>query len=215
MKAIVIGSTGLVGRQIVQKLLALDTVSEVLVFARRSLNQNHPKLTEVIVDFEKITEWQDKIQGDVLFSAFGTTLRAAQSKEKQFHIDHDYQLNVAKAALQNGVRTFVLISTVNANPDSAFFYLRMKGQIEEETKRLGFPSISILRPGPLTGAREKPRLSEIFSTTILDLLSKMVKLNIEPVDSAIVANVAVEAGTLPKEGIRIITPQEILASGNS
>lgn len=213
MKAIVIGSTGLVGRHIVQKLLNLDSVSEVQVFARRSLNQSHPKLTEEIVDFERISEWQDKINGDILYSAFGTTLRAAHSKEKQFHIDHDYQLNVAKAAMQNGVKAFVLISTVNANPDSSFFYLRMKGQIEEEVKKLPFLSISILRPGPLTGTREKPRFSEIFSTTILDLLSKLVKLKIEPVDSSVVADVAVQAGIKSEKGMRIISPQEILAFG--
>lgn len=214
MKAIVIGSTGLVGRQIVQKLLDLDSTQEVLVFARRSLNLSHPKLIEEIVDFERIFEWEDRVRGDVLYSAFGTTLRAAHTKEKQFHIDHDYQLSVAKAAIQNGVKTFVLISTVNANPDSSFFYLRMKGQIEEQVKKLGFSSLSILRPGPLTGAREKRRLSEFFSTTVLDVLSRLVKLDIEPVDSSLVADVAVEAGLASQEGVRVITPQEILSARN-
>lgn len=212
MRAIVIGSTGLVGKQIVRKLLKLNSISEVLVFARRSLEIADPKLKEEIVDFEKVSEWRHKIRGDVLFSAIGTTLRAAKSKEAQFKVDYTYQLDVAREAARNGVDSYVLISTVNANPESLFFYLKMKGQLEEVIKDLSFMSISIVRPGPLTGARERIRLSEIFSTTMLEWITKIVKLDIEPVDSERVADVAIMAGLKQERGIKTIEPKEIFES---
>ena len=212
MRAIIIGSTGLVGKQIVTKLLKLNSITGVLVFARRSLEISDPKLKEEIVDFDKIHEWGHKVRGDILFSTIGTTLRAAHSKEAQFKVDYHYQLEVAKAASKNGVDSYVLISTVNANPKSSFFYLRMKGQLEEAVKELPFMSINIIRPGPLTGTRERVRLSEIFSTTILGIITKIVKINIEPVDSERVADVAIVAGLKQERGINIIDPKEIFES---
>lgn len=212
MKAIVIGSTGLVGKQIVKKLLNLNSIDEVQVFARRSLNLSDPKLREEIVDFDKISEWGHKIRGNILFSAVGTTLRAAGSKEAQFKIDYTYQLETAKAAARNGVECFVLISTINANPRSPFFYLRMKGQLEEAVKELPFQSINLLRPGPLTGPRERIRWGEVFSTSIIEIVKKFVKLNIEPIDSEKVADAAILSGLKQERGIQIINPKEILES---
>lgn len=212
MKAIVIGSTGLVGRQIVKKLLKLKTIDEVQVFARRSLGISDPKLNEEIVDFEKVSEWGHKVRGNILFSAIGTTMRAAGSKEAQFKIDYSYQLEVARAAARNGVESYVLISTINANSRSPFFYLRMKGQLEDAVKELPFMSINLLRPGPLTGPRERIRWGEIFSTSMIGIAKKFVKLNIEPIDSEKVAETAILSGLKQERGIQIINPTEILES---
>ena len=127
-------------------------------------------------------------------------------------MDYTYQYEVAREAARNGVDSYVLISTINANPDSSFFYLKMKGQLEEAVKVLPFSSISILRPGPLTGARERIRLSEIFSTTLLEIITKFVKLDIEPVDSQRVAEVAIMAGLKQARGVKIYLPKEIIES---
>src|SRR5689334_5676279 len=96
--AMVIGATGLVGSHLVQLLLHDDRFAVVKIFARRSTGIQHPKLQERIIDFDHPERWKHLITGDVLFSALGTTLKTAGSKEAQYKIDHTYQFNVAKAA---------------------------------------------------------------------------------------------------------------------
>jgi uncharacterized protein YbjT (DUF2867 family) len=206
MKAIVLGATGLVGSCLVKKLLQNKDVSKILVFTRRPLELQDPKLEQEIVDFDDMNSWAPKVQGDVLFSAFGTTLRAAGSKDVQYKIDYHYQLDVAKMAAQNGVSNYVLVSTINADPKSVFFYLRMKGELEEAVKELPFKSITILRPGPLRGKRERMRIGEVLSITFLELASKVVKMRIEPVPSEKVAQAALNWGMKDTPGIRIIGP---------
>jgi uncharacterized protein YbjT (DUF2867 family) len=209
MKAIVIGATGLVGKSITEQLLKLPEIREVLVFSRRSSGIQHSKLRERIVDFDNIDGWKNEIRGDILFSALGTTLKAAGSKEAQFRVDHDYQLEVAQSAVQNGVDKYVLISSVNASKSSPFFYLKMKGELDDKVMNLGFSSVCILRPGPLRGHREKPRLSELISTRLLGILP--VSAGMKPVDGSQVARVAIDCG-LKRKGLYILEAEEILKS---
>lgn len=208
MKAIVIGATGLVGRSIISQLLVKPEISEVKVFARRSAGIQNPKLSEHIIDFEKVNDWKDKVSGDVLFSALGTTLKTVGSKEAQYRIDHDYQLMVAVAAAANGVSSYVLISSVNATSKSPFFYLKMKGELEDKISTLKFKSVSILRPGPLKGHRENPRTMEVISTAILSRLP--VGSGMKPVDGDQVAKVAINCGLAGKPGVEILEAKAIL-----
>lgn len=207
MKILVIGSTGLVGREILNHLL---NDHEVHSFSRRDVGFSHPNLHEHIVDFNKIESWGHLLTGDVLFSALGTTLKTAGTKEAQYKIDHDYQLEVAKAASINGVISYVLISSVNADSSSLFYYLRMKGELEDKVSQLSFKSISILRPGPLKGEREIGRLSEIISTKILDMMPKVLATpGLRPILGSKVAKMAVTVGLEPSNGIKIIGPREL------
>jgi len=202
MKACVVGATGLVGLNIVKILLEREDVSEVRTFVRRLSGLSHPKLHELIVDFEIPENWRDLVNGDVLFSALGTTLKAAGSKSAQYKVDHDYQLEFAKAASQNNVSTFVLISSVNADAHSSFFYLKMKGELENEIKKLNFKSTKILRPGPLKGHRENPRLGETILTGLLDHVPTfLVGPDKKPIEGERVAKVAVKVALEKKSGI--------------
>lgn len=211
MKAILLGATGLVGNHILLRLLDTKDIQQVLVFVRHPTGLLNPKLIERVVDFENIDQWQDEIRGDILFSALGTTLKAAGSKAAQYRVDHDYQLHVAQTAAQNGVSRYVLISSVNADTQSAFFYLKMKGELEEAVKALNFKSISILRPGPLKGVRRKKRLSEVISVKVLELMPKiLVRPGMKPVNAEKVANKSINCGISSISGQHIIGPEEIL-----
>lgn len=204
MKAIVIGATGLVGKSVTEKLLAHTAVDSVQIFVRRTTGLVHKKLTETIVDFDKFDSWKPELKGDILFSALGTTLKAAGSKEAQYKVDFEYQFQVAKASAENGVKTYVLISSVNADAKSPFFYLKMKGELEEKISTLSFESIHIIRPGPLKGHRETSRLNEVISTKFLDLMPKvLVSAGMRPVAGERVAEVAVRAGLSAEKGIHI------------
>ena len=120
----------------------------------------HAKLQERIVNFDAVPEWKALLTGDVLFSSLGTTLKQAGSKEAQYKVDFTYQYNIAKAAADNGVSQYVLVSSAGASPQSRIFYSRMKGELEEAVKTFSFPHITILQPGILQGERDEFRLGE-------------------------------------------------------
>ncbi|MDX1351043.1 MAG: NAD(P)H-binding protein [Putridiphycobacter sp.] len=167
MIAIVIGATGLIGKQLVKQLLADDLYTEVKVFLRRSTGISNPKLKEFIINFEALDQSVHLIKGDVLFSVLGTTLRTAGSKNKQYNIDYHYQYNFAKIAANNGVSNYVLLSSIGANAKSSVFYSKMKGELDEAVQELPFEHISILRPSMLDGNREEFRLAEKLFTPIM------------------------------------------------
>ena len=149
MKALVIGATGAVGKDLVDQLLKDDAFERVTVFVRRPLGFENPKLTVHIIDFDQPEHWQHQLQGDVLFSCLGTTIKAAGNQANQWKVDYTYQYEAAKAARENGVETYALVSSIGATPKSKIFYTRMKGELEEAVKKLGFPACFILQPPSL------------------------------------------------------------------
>lgn len=198
-KAIVIGATGLIGNQLVRKLLSDDRFETVTVFVRRQNGLSHPKLKEQIVDFDKISEWADQIKGDSLFSAMGTTLKKAGSKETQYKIDYTYQLEVAKAAVKNGVSKYVLISSAGANSKSKIFYSRMKGELDEAVQKLGFRKIIILRPSILDGDRKEKRTAEQVSLKISRWVTQFIFRKYRPIKNETVANAMIETALENKQ----------------
>lgn len=172
-KAIVIGSTGMVGMQLIQQLLIDENYSEVISLGRRSTGILHTKLTEYIIDFDQPENWKQLVQGDVLFSTLGTTLKAAGSKTAQYKVDFTYQYLVAQLAAANDVKYYVLVSSAGANVKSRNFYLRMKGALEEAVKKLAFDYISILKPGQLDGNRKEKRLGEKIGLHLMYALNSV------------------------------------------
>ena len=149
MDALVIGATGAVGKDLVNQLLKDESFGSITAFVRRPLGFENPKLTVHVIDFDHPEQWKDLLQGDVLFSCLGTTIKAAGSQANQWKVDFTYQYEVAKAARENGVGTYALVSSIGANPKSKVFYTRMKGELEEAVKHLGFPACFILQPPSL------------------------------------------------------------------
>ncbi|MBL0019754.1 MAG: hypothetical protein IPP17_25820 [Bacteroidetes bacterium] len=121
------------------------------IFVRRSTEKQHPKLEEHVIDFAADGCMARPSQGDVLFSALGTTRKQAGSIDAQRIVDYDYQLQFAKIAAANGVPNYVLISSVGADAHAGNAYFKMKGELDRDVQKLGFPNVQILRPGPLRG----------------------------------------------------------------
>ncbi len=202
MKAIVIGSTGMVGKELIKLLLQLDEYTEVISLVRRKSNINHPKLSEHIVNFDLPLTWNHLINGDVLFSCMGTTLAQAKTKEEQFKIDYTYQYNIAETASKNGVKRYVLISSAGANERSPIFYSRMKGKLDADVQLLPFETIIILRPGQLYGDRENNRPSEKAALSIMFFLNRFYLLKkYKPIHATEVARVMTNAVLKEKSGI--------------
>lgn len=210
--AIVIGATGLVGSFITNKLLEDNQYTKVKVFVRRSLKIDNPKLEEFIVDFDKIELWKDKLTGDELYSALGTTIKKAGSKDVQFKIDFTYQYEVAKTALANKVKTFLLVSSAGANYKSSNFYLRMKGSLDEKVQQLNFDKIYIFRPSILAGERNEKRFGESIGIKIAGIITKIIPAlkKYRPIEASKVAEAMIKSANQNLSNrIRIYEPEEI------
>ena len=209
MKAIVIGATGAVGKELVRALLDDARYTEVAVFVRRDPGVTHPKLTAHVINFEQPDTWRALVTGDVLFSALGTSLKQAGSKEAQRRIDYDYQYMFAEAAHANGVPHLVLLSSLGADSRSSIFYLRLKGELDDAVQRLSFDTVHIVRPPSLIRPEAK-RLGETAVVKILQSLNAVgIAKNLAPMSVDTVARCMMEIGTKSRGGVQIITGQDI------
>ena len=172
MKALVIGATGATGKDLVNQLCQDSDFDEIDIFVRRRSDFHHEKVKAHLVDFDHPEEWKHLVKGDVAFSCLGTTLKSAGSKENQKVIDYDYQFNFARAAKENNVQDYILVSAYGASPDSKIFYSRIKGELEEAVKNLKFEKTTIFKPGMLE-RKNTDRNGEVFGLKIIKFLNKL------------------------------------------
>jgi uncharacterized protein YbjT (DUF2867 family) len=159
-KAIIAGSTGLIGSELLQILLRESFYDEVLILVRKKIDIEHKKLTQLEVNYDQLDTYADAFTGHALFSCLGTTNAKTPDKVVYRRIDHDYPVQLAQLALKNGVEQYHLISSIGANVDSSFFYTKTKGETEADIEKLGLPSLHIYRPSMLTGDRKEKRAME-------------------------------------------------------
>ena len=172
MKALIIGATGATGKDLVNTLLQDSDYAEVLIFVRRSSGIAHPKLSEILTNFDKLEEVSGHIKGDVLFSCLGTTLKAAGSKDKQWHIDYEIPAKFAEIAKRNGTCRAVLLSAYGAAATSKVFYSKIKGQLEEKIASLAFDSYIVFKPGLLL-RKDTDRPGERLIAGVLRFLNSL------------------------------------------
>ena len=177
MKAIVIGATGATGRELIKKLLQNSIVKHILVFTRKKLDVSSPKLDVHVINFAEIDKYSSIINGDILFSALGTTLKDAKSKTKQFEVDYTYQYNLAKISSENNVKILSLVSSSGANENSLFFYPKIKGLLESSVKQLNFENIQIYQPPFLIRQSDVMRSNEKIGIFIFKALNSVGILN--------------------------------------
>ena len=210
MKALVIGATGAVGKDLVDMLLKEDSFESVSVFVRRPLGFESPNLTVHIIDFDHPELWRNLLQGDVLFSCLGTTIKAAGSQEAQWKVDYTYQYEAAKSARENGVETYALVSSIGANPKSKIFYTRMKGELEEVVKKLGFPACFILQPPSLV-RKGSDRFGEKAGVVMLKALNAIgLMRSWTPMPTEEVAAAMIRLAKSGRRESKTVTAQAIL-----
>lgn len=217
MKAIVIGATGATGKSLLPLLAAHSEIERIDCFGRRHPEFTHQKLNSHQIDFSKPDDWREKVQGDVLFACLGTTLKAAGSKEAQWAIDYEANLEFAKAARENGVHTLVLVSASGANAASRLFYQRMKGELEQAIIALNFPRLIIFRP-PLLIRPNSDRLGEKIAERIFRVFNRIGMLkNQRPLAVEKLAQAMLKAALLSsheqasysKNHMQVYEPQDI------
>jgi uncharacterized protein YbjT (DUF2867 family) len=208
--ALVIGSTGLVGSQLLGQLLDDDRFGKVIAFGRRDLGRAHAKLEAHVVDFDAPDQWSSLVTGDVAFSSLGTTLKQAGGQAAQKKVDYDYQLAFAKAAAKNGAPTYVLVSSASADPRSRVFYSRIKGELDREVQALGFARVRIMRPSLLGGERPHARAGERIGSVVLGAANALgLARKYREVPGAVVAKAMINAALDPDLGVRVFTLDEV------
>ena len=173
--ALLAGASGLTGGHALEALLGAPEIARVFAVSRRPLGREHPRLANRIAQFERLEGQLKGVSCDVALCCLGTTRRRAGSQEAFRAIDLDCVLGFARAAKGAGGRRFVVISSVGANPVSNNFYLRTKGEMEEQLASLGFESLDILQPSLLLGWRRETRPLELAALAIAPLLRPLLR----------------------------------------
>ena len=171
--ALLAGGSGLVGGLAISHLLAPGAFARVVVLGRRPLGKR-PGLEQQTVDFARL-DARPPVPAAAAVCALGTTIRKAGSQEAFRAVDVEAVVSFARWARAGGAVTFVLVSSVGADPTSSNFYLRCKGEAEESVAGLGFARFVSLRPGLLLGAREEARPGETIGRTLAPLLNPLLQ----------------------------------------
>ncbi len=205
MKALLLGATGLVGRELLAQLLDDDRYTSVTVVARRGTGANHAKLVEHVFDLEQMESHPEAFVADDVFCALGTTIRVAGSQERFRVVDFELPLRAARLARERGAAHYLLVSSVGADPRSRIFYSRVKGELEQALMKLGYPSLTIARPSTLLGDRAEHRRGE----TIAQRLGWLFPAAYKPIHGRSVARALLAAAHDPAPGTRILQSREM------
>lgn len=210
--ALVLGATGATGQELVKLLLKDSIFEKVSIFVRRKVDLKHEKLNIHVIDFTKLDNYRKLVSGDVLFSALGTTLADAGSKENQYLVDFTYQYDFAKIASDNGVSTFSLISSLGANNNSLFFYTKIKGKLEQAVKLLNFENIQIFQPPSLIRQPELMRSAEKIGVKFFKTICSFgIMSSFKPIPVIDLASKMIEESKLVKNNrITIYDPKNIV-----
>ncbi|HSP23516.1 MAG TPA: oxidoreductase [Planococcus sp. (in: firmicutes)] len=172
--ALLAGASGLVGNELMHILLESPHYDSVKIIGRRPLDIKHPKLEQLVVDFDRLENFRESLGADDVFCCLGTTIKTAGSQQAFRKVDYEYPAKLAELAKGQGAQKFLAISALGADSTSKVFYSRTKGQLEDALKKTGFPALHIFQPSLLLGDRKEFRLGEkaavLFSPVFSPLL---------------------------------------------
>ena len=189
--AILFGASGLVGSHLLNQLIINNKYSKIKLFVRSTIDINDPKIEIIQTDFKNLANHKDDIRGDDCFFCIGTTKKNSPNKNEYKRVELEIPKQIAQIAKSNLVNSFVFVSSGYADPKSSGDYLKFKGEVEEELKRLDFPKLGIMRPSFLLGERKENRVGEKMGIFIFKLLSPLFigpLKKMKPIQSENVAN---------------------------
>lgn len=209
-----LGATGLVGREILRLLCADPAVDRIVTPVRRSFTApEDPRLQVEVVDFDALDSHADLFAVDQIFCALGTTIKAAGSQQAFRRVDLEYPLAAARLGVERGATHYLVVTAVGASATSRVFYNRVKGELEDALRTLPYRSVTIARPSLLLGDRDELRFGEELGKR----LGWITPGRYRPVAASAVALALVLAAREDRPGMRIIESEDIrrLASEHS
>ena len=193
--ALIFGSSGLVGKNLLNQIINNSNYSKVKIFVRSSLEISNPKVEIINTDFKDLQKIENLIIGDDCFFCIGTTKKNSPDKNEYRRIELDLPKKIAQISKSNDIRSFIYVSSGFADPKNSGDYLKFKGLVEEEIKSLNFEKIGILRPSFLLGNRKEKRVGEKIGIFIFKLLSPLFVgpfKKMKPIHSEIVAKAMIQ-----------------------
>jgi len=188
--ALLFGASGLVGSHVLSQLISNNNYSKIKLFVRKSIDISDPKIEIIQTDFNNLENHREDIKGDDCFFCIGTTKQNSPDKNEYRRVELEVPKQIAQIAKSNSVNSFVFVSSGYADPKSSGDYLKFKGEVEEELKKLNFPKLGIMRPSFLLGDRKEKRIGEKIGIFVFKLLSPLFLgplKKMKPIHSAIVA----------------------------
>ena len=193
--ALVFGSSGLIGGHLLSQLIENDDYNKIKIFVRSEPEINDPKVEIIKTDFNNLENHKEDIKGDDCFFCIGTTKQNSPDKSEYRRVELDVPKQIAQISKSNSVNSFLFVSSGYADPKSSGDYLKFKGEVEEELKRLNFSKLGIMRPSFLLGDRKEKRVGEKIGIFVFKLLSplflgplkKMKPIHSETVAKAMIA----------------------------
>lgn len=208
--AVIAGATGLVGQQLLAKLLASSRYGKVIALTRRSLALHHPKLDNIIItDFSHLGEALSGTKPDDVFCCLGTTMAKAGSKEKFYAVDFQYPFDLANVTLGLGARQYLLVSALGADQQSKIYYNRVKGELEQAIREIDFETIHIFRPSLLLGERSEKRPGEEAAKLVYKVFSFAVSEKYKGIPAEKVADAMIELASRDMHGTYIHESKEM------
>ena len=192
--ALLFGSSGLIGGHLLNQLIKNDYYDKIQIFVRSVPEINDPKVEIIKTDFNNLENHREDIKGDDCFFCIGTTRQNSPDKNDYRRVELDIPKEIAQIAKSNSINSFVFVSSGYADPKSSGDYLKFKGQVEEELKRLNFTKLGIMRPSFLMGNRKEKRIGEKIGILVFKLLSPLLLgplKKMKPINSEIVAKAMV------------------------
>lgn len=200
--ALIVGSTGMIGKLLTDRLLRDDFYAEVKTLVRKPSGVSHPKLNEIVVDFDNLDE--SIVKADHIFCTLGTTIKTAGSKENFRKVDFKYPLKVANAAKANGATFYGIVTAMGADNDSWFFYNQVKGEIEDALKAVDFKSLGIFQPSMLLGDRDEERAGESIGQKVMLGLKFAIPKNYKPIHGDKVAAAMQRVAKDEPAGVKVL-----------
>jgi uncharacterized protein YbjT (DUF2867 family) len=207
-EVLLLGATGLVGRELLALLLDDDDVQRVVVLARRPTGVTHAKLDERVLDLDAMEHHADAFQVGHIFCALGTTIKVAGSQERFRVVDHDYPVAAARIGKEQGAKHYLLVSSMGASEQSRVFYSRVKGETERDVIACGYPSVTIARPSLLLGDRAEHRTGERIAARLAWLMPPRYK----PIEARDVAKALVRLAREDAPGVKVVESRELRLS---
>jgi len=194
--ALLFGSSGLVGGHLLNQLIKDTNYSKIKLFVRSDPKISNPKVEVIKTDFNNLENHKEDIKGDNCFFCIGTTKQNSPDKSEYRRVELEVPKQIAQIAKSNLVNSFVFVSSGYADPKSSGDYLKFKGEVEEELKKLNFPKLGIMRPSFLLGDRKEKRTSETIGIFVFNLISPLLLgplKKMKPIHSATVAKAMISS----------------------
>ena len=171
--ALLFGSSGLIGGHLLNILIQNNNYNKIKIFVRLKPEIKESKIEIIKADFNDLNKHIKDIKGDDCFFCIGTTKKNSPDKNEYKRIERDMPVEIAKIAKANSVNSFIYVSSGFADPKNSGAYLRHKGEVEEELKKLNFSKLGIMRPSFLMGNRKEKRIGEKIGIFLFKLLSPL------------------------------------------